>query len=249
MKNLRKWFPLTLAFIFVFTLSSCNEECPCEDESKPIAPPKQIVSVEDAKLMYDTYSARRKPLIQRYEDSINRRGDEDQYDKMKQQKMQQNDKDNSESREAAAVDSFPVARYVHYDYQTIKDYLTFIEQEAKDKGIEISTLRFYFSNYPEDMSVENAKPRQNSVFVMPTITQDNRTFGYFLNEKEELKLLTDDLKVSKTPFKPKSEGTKVKASFLPEFESSLTTPNLNFYQGQSYILNRGGSAPPPYPAQ
>ncbi len=127
--------------------------------------------------------------------------------------------------------------------------MTFIEQEAKNKGIEISTLRFYFSNYPENMPVSKAKPRQNSIFIMPTITQDSKTFGYFLNDKEQLQLLTDDLQVSKTPFKPKSENSKMKASFLPEFESSFTAANYSLYQGQSYIMNKGNGAPPPYPQQ
>jgi len=215
MKNQkRKWFTLTFLGIALFALSSCNEKCPpCNEEVEQVKAPDQIVSVKEAKLTYDTYTERRKPLIARYEDSINR---EKGYDKMKQQKQ----KNKGAGRVTRQVDSFPVARYVHYDYETIKNYLAFIEQEAKNKGIEISTLRFYFSNYPEGKPVENAKPRQNSIFIMPTITQDNRTFGYFLNDKEQLQLLTDDLKVSKTPFEPKSEMTKVKASLLPEFETS-----------------------------
>lgn len=246
MKNLkRKWFPLVLVLLSVFALSSCNQECPPCDDPKPVAAPGQIISVKEAKLTYDTYTQRRKPLIQHYEDSINRRKDYGSDDKMKQQGQ----KNNAAGQTAAQIDSFPVARYVHYDYQTIKDYLAYIEQEAKNKGIEISTLRFYFSNYPENMAVENAKPRQNSVFIMPTITQDDRTFGYFLNEKEQLQLLTDDLKVSKTPFKSKSETSKEKASFFPEFESSIIAPSYNFYNGTSYILNKGGGAPPPYPQQ
>jgi len=248
MKNLtRKWFPLMLTFLFVVALSSCNEECPPCEDPKPVPPPAQIVEVDEAKKMYDTYSIRRKPLIRRYEDSITRRKDYDDNDKMKQQKMQQNQKDdNSANRQAAQVDSFPVARYVYYDYKTIKDYLAYIEQEAKNQGIEISTLRFYFSNYPEGMKVQDAKPRQNSIFILPTLTQDNQTYGYFLNEKEELTLLGDDLKVSRTPFKPIAKDSEMKASFFPEFKSSNTSPNYSLFQGKSYILNRGGNAPPPY---
>lgn len=244
MKNLtRKWFPLTLTFLFVFTLSSCNEECPpCDKDSEPVPPPAQIVEVDEAKKMYDTYTIRRKPLIRRYEDSINRRKDYDGNDKMKQQ----NQNNNSEVQGVTAVDSFPVARYVYYDYKTIKDYLTYLEQEAKDQGIEISTLRFYFSNYPEGMKVKDTKPRQNSIFIMPTLTQDNQTYGYFLDEKEQLKLLADDLKVSPTPFKPKAKDSEMKASLFPEFKSSVKSPTYSLYQGKSYILNEGGVRPPPY---
>ncbi|TMM57943.1 hypothetical protein FEE95_00495 [Maribacter algarum] len=242
MKNLKKWFPLVLVFLFVFTLSSCNEECPpCEDPT-PVKAPAQIVEVDDAKKMYDTYTIRRKPLIRRYEDSINRGKDYNRDDKMKQQKMQQNQKEN-----AAQVDSFPVARYVYYDYKTIKDYLTYLEQEAKNQGIEISTLRFYFSNYPEGMVVKDALPRQNSIFIMPTITQDNQTYGYFLDDKEQLLLLNDDLKVSKTSFKPKAEDSEMKASLFPEFKSSIKAPSYSLFEGgKSYILNEGGVRPPPY---
>lgn len=244
MKNAKKTlFSFTCILLITFSFTNCVEKGEKENAPEVIVP-EQIVSVEDAKLMYDAYSARRKPLIRRYEDSINRRKDNYRNDKMKQQNKK--DDNSSASQEAVRVDSFPVARYVYYDYQTIKDYLTYIEQEAKSKGIEISTLRFYFSNYPENMPVKNAKPRQNSIFIMPTITQDSITFGYFLNDKEQLQLLADDLKVSKTPFKPKAIASKVEASLLPKFESSITAPTYNFYQGKSYILNSGSGVPPPY---
>ena len=238
MKNLRRnWFPLTFAFIFI--LSSCNEQHSIDKAATPVVAPEQIVSVKDAKLMYDTYSSRRKPLIRHYEDSINARNGND--------KMKQNTKSNPTNKAAIKVDSFPVARYVYYDYQTIKNYLSYIEEEAKNKGIEIATLRFYFSNYPENMPVTNAKPKQNSIFIMPTISQDNRTFGYFLNDKEQLTLLNDDLRLSKTRFKPDSKNSKMKASFLPEFESLSIKPSYTLFQGsKSYILNEGGVRPPPY---
>ncbi len=113
----RKWFPLILVFLIFFTLSSCNEECPpCET---PVDAPEEIISVNDAKLMYDTYGIRRKPLIERYEDSINRRKDYGRNDKMKQQNKK-NANGNSAVQGAVAVDSFPVARYVYYDIRPLK---------------------------------------------------------------------------------------------------------------------------------
>lgn len=228
---------LSLSFI------GCNEIDKKDSEPK-IPEPAQIVDVSDAKKMYDNYTKRRKPLIERYEDSqkYNDNGI------IEQQKGEQNEKDNnSANQQTTKIDSFPVARYVYYDYKTIKDYIAYIEQEAEDQGLEISTLRFYFSNYGQDMKVENAKPRQNSIFIMPTLSQDNQTYGFFLDKEEKLKLLTDDLNVSETLFKPNTEGSKMKASFFPEFEPYSKSPNYTPFQtGKSYILNEGGVRPPPY---
>ena len=248
----RKWFPLTLVFLFIFTLSSCNEECPpCDKDPKPVAAPNQVIEVDQAKMAYDAYGKRRVPLIQRYEDSINRsRG----YDKKQQM---QEDKNGEESANASSK-PFDVARYVHYDYATIKQYLAYIEQEAKAANVEISTLRFYLSNYPDQTFFPGTKdsimhPRQNSVLISPTIKKGKRDFLFYIDdsieEQPKAVILNDGFGPAPKGFGDNaSENNRSYASFLP----SLTEPNTKtpiLYQGRSVTLNKGGGAPPPYPEQ
>ncbi len=252
MKNLKRtWFPLTLVFLFVFALSSCNEECPPCDDPKPVKAPDQIVTVEQAKEMYETYGKRRLPLIQRYEDSIDRRGYDD---KMQQQKIE-NKTNEAESAAAAAQKRFDVTRYVYYEYDTIKKYMAYIEAEAEKAGVKISTLRFYLSNYPEqDLFPKDtaARVRQNSVFITPTIKEGDRDYAYFGQESAEGKLkmilLDDDLNRSKTQLTSSlyDKDKKSFASFLPKISTSKTSAAPVFFDDKSYTMNRGGGIPPPY---
>jgi len=129
------------ALTFIFT--SCNEtgktKLP-EPEKPEVLAPSEIVEINHAKSMYDNYTNRRVPLIQHYEDSINR-GKGNEKIKMQEQKM---------AAQEGTAKPFDVARFVYYDYKTIKQYMDYIEQEADAAGVEISTLRFYFSNYPDE---------------------------------------------------------------------------------------------------
>ena len=125
----------------LFSFNSCAEKMEKEKEEAPeVLAPTQIVQIEQAKEMYENYTDRRLPLIQNYEDSIN-----------------------------GGKEKFDVARYVSYDYNTIKQYLAFIEQEAKKSNVEISGLRLYFSNYPDKPFFDNKDSilhsRQNSVML------------------------------------------------------------------------------------
>ena len=117
-----------LCAIIISAFMSCNDQPKEQDPKEPVKPvilaPQEIVPISQAKNMYDSYEKRRVPLIQRYEDSIN--------------KITKRDEE------------FHVGRFVYYDYKTIKQYLEYIEQEAADAGVEISTLRLYYSNYPNE---------------------------------------------------------------------------------------------------
>lgn len=253
MKNVKKTlFLFTCILLITFSFTNCVEKGEKENVPKVIAP-AQIVEVANAKIMYETYGKRRVPLIQRYEDSINRRGKG--YDKMKQQKIQQNEKDDGDTQ---IPKPFDVARYVHYDYDTIKQYMAYIEQEAKAANVDISTLRIYFSNYPDQTFFPKSKdsikhPRQSSIMFAPTLKEGNRDFLFYIDdsmrEDPQAVLLNNDFE----PVQPNKMGgfnakaEKSHASFLP----SLTKPKPNAviipYQGPtSLIMNEGNGAPPPY---
>ena len=171
--------------------------------------------------MYSNYSERRLPLIQKYEDSIN--------------------------REKGVDKKFDVARYVSYDYATIKQYLAFIEEEAKKADVEISTLRFYLSNYP-DKPVFNAKdsvlhPRQNSIILSPTLKKGDKNYLFYVENtgKSTKPILLSDSFGEIKGFGLNKIKQKSHASIIPNF----TKPNTSMFSETSLTMNRGHSAPPP----
>lgn len=222
-------FASILCLSLLFTLNSCKEQTRQAAQSKEpevVKAPEQIISVAQAKNMYEQYSKRRAPLILRYEDSISK-GEKE----------------------------FDVARYTYYDYATIKQYLAYIEQEAEKAGVEIASLRFYFSNYPDQETFENGKkvvhPRQNSIFLMPTVKSEGRDYGFYIQEGEsgsEVMLLNGQLQ----PYTPEGIGVKGNVNYRNEaglvptlFPASSGAP-VGLQGDKSLILNEGNSAPPPY---
>jgi hypothetical protein len=222
-------FRLVVLSLFVFSFNSCAEKKEKEKEESPqVLAPEQIVQIDQAKEMYENYTDRRLPLIQHYEDSIN-----------------------------GGKKKFDVARYVSYDYKTIKQYLAFIEQEAKKANVEISGLRFYFSNYPEGPKFENGDPivhpKQNSVMLSPTLKRGDRDYLFYIGgteAKREPVLLSDSFgSVKVQGMGVNGNGDNIAyASFIPSLTNATTNSTLNasFYAGTSLTMNRGTGAPPPY---
>lgn len=222
-------FASLIGLILLLSLHSCKEQDRQKEQSEEtseVRAPEQIISVAQAKTMYDQYSKRRAPLILRYEDSITK-GERE----------------------------FDVARYTYYDYKTIKQYLAYIEQEAENAGVEIASLRFYFSNYPDQETFENGKkvvhPRQNSIFLMPTVQSEGQDYGFYIQEGEsgsEVVLLNGKLE----PYQQKGMGLNKKgtyhneAGFAPKLHAVSTGAPSNVQGDKSLILNEGNSAPPPY---
>ena len=98
--------PLLLAMTLV-GISGCNTKIDREIPATAVVDaPKQIIAVDEAKGFYDDYSKRRVPLIQRYEDSINRARANDKMQQMRQQE------DASKAQAEAEPAQFDVARYV-----------------------------------------------------------------------------------------------------------------------------------------
>lgn len=241
MKNAKHLLRNVVVFaILGFTLTNCEEvkkDPPKEEEKPKVIAPTEIVEIDQAKMMYDNYSTRRLPLIQRYEDSINRG--------MGSMKMKS---------EAAAPKPFDVGRFVYYDYKTIKQYMDYIEQEADAAGVEISTLRFYFSNYPDETFFPGTKdsikhPRQNSLLLSPTIKKGKRDYLFYIAqgaEGQEAVVIDDDFGTQKGMGLLQSEEKTSHASLVPNFFKPNAKP---LYAGTSLTMNRGTGAPPPYPNQ
>lgn len=235
MKKSRALLKVVLATTAII-LTGCGEEQSMEQKKEiEVLAPKQIVQIPEAKKAYDTYGERRVALIQKYEDSINR-----------------NHK-NSKSEDNAADKPFDVGRFVYYDYKTIKQYLAFIEQEAKEANVEISTLRFYFSNYPDEAFFPGTKdsikhPRQNSILISPTYNDGKRDYLFYIAQGAqgaEAVPLNDSFGSIKGFGTTKNINTKAYASIIPNLKTTTTLPTYNLQRGTSLTMNRGTGVPPP----
>ena len=195
-------------------LASCgqqNQEPRQPEKTQQAAAPDQIIPLETAREHYRNYNDRRAPLIAHYEDSIN--------------------------RARGIKDSFPVARYVAFDYKVIKQYMAYIEQEAARVGADISGLRIYFANNPDDARFTH--PRQNSLFLVPTVEAEGGQYGLYINGEKP-----GYLNWQLQPWQGRGmgmlpdPGKRAEAGFM-------SSPNS--LQGEkSLILNFGGSGPPPW---
>lgn len=228
MKNFKNFLLLSSCLVTLLFVS-CAEQADRGKEieqEKTVEAPEQIISIEEAKSMYDNYTERRAGLIQDFEDRIN---------------MSRKD-----------TTKFDVARYTFYDYKTIKDYLAYIEQEAAAAGVEISSLRFYFSNYPDQEKFANGKPivhpRQNSFFIIPATEVDGDQIAFTTVDTGEAgKKRAVLLKMNLEPYDAEGMGTnydntnKSLASIL-----SVVNYASPAYANGSTALNEGSSAPPPH---
>ncbi|TXN34906.1 hypothetical protein FVB32_09915 [Flagellimonas hymeniacidonis] len=216
MKNTKKVTPFILGAMLLF-LGACQEkpkkEEPHEEPKERVKPPKQIISLETSKELYDNYSKNRAELIQSYE-------------------AEENDDEN-----------FKAARFASWDFKTIKQYIAFIEQEAKDAKVDISTIRFYYANYPNKKRFPDGKkvihPRQNSIIILPTMKVDGTDYGFYIGEDGKAKLIKDAVDAKGIGSTSEQNG-KSYASFAPNFSAP---PAL--FAGQSLNMNHGNSGPPP----
>ena len=232
---MKRQFNLISKILCAFTFLAyigCNEQTsekpkdPVQEDKKTVKPPNEIIDISEAKSMYESYEKRRVPLIQQYEDSIN--------------------------TEKGIKKEFDVGRFVYYDYKTIKQYLAYIEQEAADANVEISTLRLYYSNYPDEEVFPNSEtpikhPRQNSLMLSPTYNDGKRDFLFYTSQGAEGKQavpMNNSFEDMDGYGNIKERNIKAYASFVPNLNNVNVAPAV--LQGkESLTLNRGTGVPPP----
>ncbi len=219
MKNNRK---TAIAFVAsVLLLASSCQQGPKKDGTDPekpekprdeqVSPPSGIISLEESKSLYDNYTKHRWDMIHTYE------------------------------MERKPGEEFVPARYSDFDYATIKQYLAFVEQEAKEAQVDISTLRIYFANYPDKERFPDGEkvvhPRQNSIFMVPTMKVDGQNWGFYIGADGKAKLIKGA--VGETGIGSTSgQGERAQASMVPSLSASFAEQSLN--------LNHGNSEPPPH---
>lgn len=221
MKNTVTLLTKTICICLILGIASCNEktkENPDAAEQTPIVKtPSAIISLGEASAIYDNYTKHRIPLIESYE-----------------------------TQERVPDEKFEASRFVDFDYQTMKQYLAYIDQEAKNAGVKkITKLRLYFANYPDQDKFPNGKTvihkRQNSIFMVPTLEQDGINYGFYVGSDGNAALIKDWNGNLKGDMGLKLD-TKQKAfaGYAPNF--SL---NSNLQGSKSLALNFGQGGPPP----
>ncbi|MEX0314704.1 MAG: hypothetical protein AB3N18_11045 [Allomuricauda sp.] len=216
MKNTKNVSAMLLGSLLLL-VGACKQpqkkDEPSEDPVEQVKPPEQIISLEASKSLFDRYTRNRAEIIKKYE------------------------------TERHPEKEFIPARFSSYDYSTIKQYMAFIEQEAKSAGVDISSLRFYFGNYPDEEKFPDGEkvvhPRQDAVFIVPTINVDGHDYGFYIGEDGKAKLIKDAVG-QKGMGSIQKKTQKAYASFAPSFSEAPS-----FYAGQSLTLNRGHAGPPP----
>lgn len=237
MKNSRKSTFLPLLTTLIISFVGCVEHEKTEN-GKPtrVDEPKDvIVSFEDAEEFYDTYTTRRADVIRRYEDSLLKGGKETQ--------AEANENESSTGR-------FVPTRFVEFDYKELNNYLKFIEQEAHDANVDITSLRIYLTNYPNKEKFKDGKaikePRRNSVMMVPTTAAGKKNVAFYTaddseDQQRKAYILTDDLRRTEKFLggKKKEEGSLSPAMLLEPF-----SPPMAPRAAQSLVGNEGGLRPP-----
>lgn len=221
--NNRKQLVLRVAVIVILSISliNCNGTGKKEQLQQVVAAeidaPENIITLEQADDIYSNYSKHRVSAIESYE-----------------------------TKERAPSEKFEAARFVDFDYETIKNYIAYIDQEAAKAGVKkVTKLRMYFANYPnKERFSDNKKvvhPRQNSIFMTPTLAKDGGNYSFYIGDDGKAKLIIDwKAEIQKGMGAVLGKQKVSEASLIPSF--SL---NSNLYAGTSLIFNRGGNGPPP----
>lgn len=209
--------------ILTLSLTACGDgkEKPSSENNNVNPPiveaPANIIALEQADDIYNNYTKHRAAVIENYE-----------------------------TQERSPTDKFEAARFVDFDYQMIKDYIAFVDQEASKAGVKkVTKLRLYFANYPNKDKFLNGKKvvhkRQNSIFLTPTLEKNGGNYSFYIGDDGKPKLIIDW----------KAEMQKGLGSILikQQTEHASLVPNFftanSLYSGQSLILNRGNNGPPP----
>ena len=210
-----------LCVLVLTSIFSCNQQQK-ENEPNPKNPPivvapANIISLNEANAIYDNYSEHRVSLIQPYE-----------------------------TKQRQPDEKFEASRFVDFDYDSLKQYIAYIDQEAHAGGVKkVTKLRLYFANYPNEEKFPNGKKvihkRQNSIFMVPTLEKEGINYGFFIGSNGKAELIKDWKKSSNEgmgfSYDKKQEAL---AGFVPKF--SL---NTSLQDSKSLAFNFGQGGPPP----
>lgn len=232
--NLLKALMVLSVLVFTVAAVSCDELFPKQDDTNnpnddsqdddsqdPTQAPKQIISLVQAKEMFDTYTERRVGLIRDYEN------------------------------EMAGTDDYEPTRYGWYDYNTVKQYIAFIEEQAAAADVEISGLQFYLANYPDANEFSDGKPvaypKQNTFFIVPTMNDGEENVAFYINNSNGTSrarpVKERVMRMGKN--QGMIENNRGKMLFSPKMMMITAGLQGNGEEDQSLILNESTLRPPP----
>ncbi len=251
----------SLKFVFKFAIvvglllgiAGCDGFKTDNGDAAEIDAPAQIIPIPLAKDLYDNYSMHRVPIIEFYEDSIRNKKRDQAYMQQQYKPKDDGQADDVKNNTSITQTGFTAARFVSYDYKTIKNYLKFIEQEADAANIEISTLRFYFSNYPDSKTLpkreKKINPKKNSIMISPTTTNPKgEDFLFYIDvgdkgERKAMRLTDEFAYTEQQTGLYYGFGKRNEASLFPNFSSGALNPTLPMFAPQSVTINEGSSHP------
>jgi hypothetical protein len=148
------------------------------------------------------------------------------------------------TRRRISDSTFIAPRSVSFDYQELKNYLAFIEKNAEDAKIKISSLRFHFGKY-NNVNDKNKAYRQTLFY--------NPTFKYKVQGKTlELSyaIQRNGDKISAVPLQEVLDSIigpqkRVQKSINKASVLSFSFNNTIYYGAESQAGNRGQINPPP----
>ncbi len=131
--------------------------------------PKNIITLEEAKQLYDNYSDTRVKWTTK---SI---------------------------LSQANLKSFEVTRSLFYDIDSLYNYLSYIKRISKEANVKPSGFRFYFGAYANDYKRkgDTAYAHRQTIFITPTIAKqvgkETMHLGYTLSNDFKVELLKDKI--------------------------------------------------------
>ncbi|WP_299678116.1 hypothetical protein [uncultured Dokdonia sp.] len=156
--------PLLFIICCLALFLSCEEDNSIVNEtanSITTLPPKNIIPVTDANIMYQEYGAERAKFLE--ENLIKK----------------------------SSLNSYQATRTFMLDFQTLKQYITYIEQESLNAGVNIESLGFYFSKYPDNngklsFEIKNQNAGAETLFLNPmaTFNTDSESVSYAIQKKK-----------------------------------------------------------------
>ncbi len=92
---------------------------------------------------------------------------------------------------------FNDTRIITIDLETMKQYISYIEEKSKDLKVTPEGLQFYFGVYPNNEDEKDSIKNHQTFFIAPSTSKNNVQSGYTIEgngEKVQIVYLKDKLK-------------------------------------------------------
>lgn len=202
MKLLNFMIPLTM---MALVLVDCKGDHNTDDNDGPpvvVERPEMAIELNEAIDLYQNYGANRVELIEKHEDSLGQ------------------------------VENFQATRSLTFNFKELRQYMDYVEQEAKKANTNILGLRVYLGQY----DVEGRHPNSGTVFFNPTMEKGDNEVAFAIQNQNG---------------NPTAVSVGQLQDYLEEINNkqdrSPGKANLVFIQDDITSLagNHGGKRPPP----